>query len=394
MVLSGKKIVLGLTGGIACYKSAEFLRAMVRDGAQINVVMTDSATHFITPLTLQTLSENPVMVSQWESHAGSPLSHIDVTRTADAIIIAPCTANFAAKLAHGIADDLLSSLCLARPSHVPLLIAPAMNVEMWMNQATRRNIAQLKADGVGVMGPAAGFQACGEVGMGRMLEPQELLAETIAAFQPAVLKNKRVLITAGPTFEPIDPIRGITNRSSGKMGYAVARAAWEAGGEVSLVSGPVALPAPHGVARHDVTTAWEMREKVMSLIADQDVFIAVAAVADWRVANTSTQKIKKTGSAPQLQFEENPDILAEVASLKKPPFCVGFAAESEKLIEHAQEKRSRKNIPLLVGNIGEEAFGKDENELILFDAKGHTVLPRADKLVLARSLVRHIAGYL
>jgi phosphopantothenoylcysteine decarboxylase/phosphopantothenate--cysteine ligase len=227
-----------------------------------------------------------------------------------------------------------------------------------------------------------------------MLEPQELLAETIAAFQPAVLKNKRVLITAGPTFEPIDPVRGITNRSSGKMGYAVARAAWEAGGEVSLVSGPVALPAPHGVRQHDVVTAWEMREKVMSLIADQDIFIAVAAVADWRVANTSAQKIKKTGGTPQLQFEENPDILTEVANLKKPPFCVGFAAESEKLVEHAQEKRSRKNIPLLVGNIGEETFGKDENELILFDAKGYTVLPRADKLVLARSLVQHIAGYL
>jgi len=393
MQLSGKKIVLGLTGGIACYKSAEFARALIRDGASVQVVMTDGATRFITPLTMQSLTGNPVHTDQWEAPPANLIPHIDIVRGADAIVITPCTANFMAKLANGIADDLLSSMCLARQSHVPFMVAPAMNVEMWQNAATQRNLLQLIADGVGILGPAAGYQACGDTGMGRMLEPHELLEEVIAAFQPKSLAGKRVLITAGPTFEPIDPVRGITNRSSGKMGYAVARAAREAGAEVCLVSGPTALATPYGVTRHDVMTAVQMHEAVMSLVSEQDIFIAVAAVADWRVDNASDQKFKKDGSSgmPMLAFAENPDILASVARLDRPPYCVGFAAESENLLQYGEEKRQRKAIPLLVGNIGHETFGLDENELILFDDKGHARLPRADKQALARELVLEIS---
>lgn len=392
MQLSGKKIVLGLTGGIACYKAAEFARALIRDGASVQVVMTEGATRFITPLTMQSLTGNPVHIDQWEAPPANTIPHIDLTRGADAIVIAPCTANVMAKLANGIADDLLTSMCLARQPHIPFMVAPAMNVEMWQNVATQRNLDRLKADGVGILGPAAGYQACGDTGMGRMLEPHELLEEVIAAFQPKALAGKRVLITAGPTFEPIDPVRGITNRSSGKMGYAVARAAREAGAEVHLVSGPTALPTPYDVRRYDVMTAVQMHEMVMSLVSGQDIFIAVAAVADWRVANASDQKIKKDGSGlPVLEFDENPDILASVAQLDRPPYCVGFAAESENLLQYGEEKRQRKEIPLLVGNIGHETFGLDENELILFDEKGHTSLPRADKQALARKLVQEIA---
>lgn len=392
MQLSGKKIVLGLTGGIACYKSAEFARALIRDGASVQVVMTDGAARFITPLTMQSLTGYPVHTDQWEAPPENMIPHIDLTRGADAIVIAPCTANVMAKLANGIANDLLSSMCLARQSHVPFMVAPAMNVEMWQNAATQRNVAQLKADGVGILGPAAGYQACGDTGMGRMLEPHELLEEVIAAFQPKVLAGKRVLITAGPTFEPIDPVRGITNRSSGKMGYAVARAARQAGAKVHLVSGPTALATPYGVMRYDVMTAVQMHETVMSLVSGQDIFIAVAAVADWRVANASSQKLKKDGTGmPVLAFEENPDILASVAQLDHRPYCVGFAAESENLLQYGEEKRLRKKIPLLVGNIGHETFGLDENELVLFDEKGHTRLPRADKQSLARELVQAIA---
>lgn len=392
MTLSGKKIVLGLTGGIACYKSAEFARALIRAGASVQVVMTDGATRFITPLTMQSLTGRPVHTSQWEAPPEGMIPHIDLTRGWDAVIIAPCTANFMAKLANGIADDLLSSLCLARRPDIPFMIAPAMNVEMWRNPATQRNAVRLKEDGTNILGPASGFQACGDTGMGRMLEPHELLEETIAAFQPKVLAGKRVLVTAGPTFEPIDPVRGITNRSSGKMGYAIARAAREAGATVSLISGPTALAAPYGVTRCDVTTAIQMHEAVMAQIAGQDIFIAVAAVADWRVANASAHKIKKDAKErPALAFEENPDILASVARLSPGPYCVGFAAESENLLQYGEEKRQRKAIPLLVGNIGHETFGLDENELILFDSKGHTRLPRAGKQTLARALVREIA---
>lgn len=393
MDLAGKKIVLGLTGGIACYKAAEFTRALIKAGASVQVVMTQSATHFITPVTMQALSNRPVFIDQWDARIGNNMAHIDLTRDADAIIIAPCSADFLRKLAQGACDDLLSTLCLARPMMLPLLVAPAMNVEMWQNPATQRNVAQLSIDGIGILGPDAGEQACGETGMGRMLEPEQLLEEVIAAFQPKALSGKRVLITAGPTFEPIDPVRGITNLSSGKMGYAIARAAREAGADVTLVSGPTALLTPHNVHRINVHTAQQMHDVVMSRVADQDVFIAVAAVADWRVANASEQKLKKTAGddAPHLIFEQNPDILASVAAMPKRPYCVGFAAESEQLLKYGKAKREKKNIPLLVGNIGPQTFGQDENELVLFDEQGHINFPRAEKQKLARQLVAEIA---
>jgi phosphopantothenoylcysteine decarboxylase/phosphopantothenate--cysteine ligase len=393
MDLAGKRIVLGLTGGIACYKAAEFTRALTKAGASVQVVMTQSAMHFITPVTMQALSNRPVFTDQWDARIGNNMAHIDLTRDADAIVIAPCSADFLRKLAHGACDDLLSTLCLARPVMLPLLVAPAMNVEMWQNPATQRNVAQLRTDGISILGPDAGEQACGETGMGRMLEPEQLLEEVVAAFQPKALSGKHVLITAGPTFEPIDPVRGITNLSSGKMGYAIARAAREAGADVTLVSGPTALTAPYHVHRINVHTAQQMHDVVMSHVVDQDIFIAVAAVADWRVVNASEQKLKKnaSGDAPRLIFEQNPDILASVAALPKKPFCVGFAAESENLLKYGQAKREKKNIPLLVGNIGPQTFGQDQNELILFDEQGHTNFPRADKQQLARQLMAEIA---
>jgi phosphopantothenoylcysteine decarboxylase/phosphopantothenate--cysteine ligase len=396
MELDGKKIVLGLTGGIACYKSAELTRALVKAGASVQVAMTQAATQFITPVTMQAVSGKPVFFDQWDARIPNNMAHIDLTRDADAIVIAPCSTDFMFKLAHGACDDLLSTLCIARPASVPLLVAPAMNVEMWQNPATRRNAAQLEADGIAVLGPAAGEQACGEVGMGRMLEPEQLLEEIIASFIPKAMAGKRVLITAGPTFEPIDPVRGITNLSSGKMGYAIARAAREAGAEVLLVSGPTGLPAPYGVRRIDVLTAQQMHDAVMAQVPGQDVFIAVAAVADWRVANASTQKLKKdnSGDMPALVFEQNPDILASVAALANKPYCVGFAAESDNLLEYGRAKRERKGIPLLVGNIGPSTFGSDRNELVLFDQHGHTAMPAADKLHLARQLISEIASRL
>lgn len=392
MNLAGKKIVLGLTGGIACYKAAELVRALMKAGVSVQVVMTEAAGHFITPVTMQALSGRTVYTDQWDSRVHNNMAHIDLSREADAIVIAPCSADFMRKLVHGAADDLLSTLCLARPMHVPLLVAPAMNVEMWIKPATQRNVEQLIADGVTLLGPATGDQACGETGPGRMLEPEQLLDMLSAFFQPKVLSGKKLLITAGPTFEPIDPVRGITNLSSGKMGYALARAAQAAGAVVTLVSGPTALAVPLGVQCIPVTTAREMHDAVMSRVEGQDIFIAVAAVADWRVAQTSTQKIKKQDDdAPVLQFETNPDILASVAALPSPPFCVGFAAESDNLLTHGAAKRERKKIPLLVGNIGHQTFGKDDNEIILFDAAGHHALPRASKDSLAVMLMTEIA---
>ena len=395
MDLQGKKIVLGLTGGVACYKAAELCRSLVKQGASVQVVMTEAATHFIGAVTMQALSGHTVYTDQWDPRVNNNMAHIDLTRDADAILIAPCSTDFLRKLAHGACDDLLSTLCVARPRRLPLHVAPAMNVEMWENPATARNVAQLRADGVSIFGPAAGAQACGETGFGRMLEAQELLDELVASFQPKTLAGKRVLITAGPTFEAIDPVRGITNLSSGKMGYAVARAAREAGAEVVLVSGPTALLTPHGVRRIDVQSATQMHDAVMAHLHGQHVFIGVAAVADWRVTNASDQKMKKTADGtPQLQFAQNVDILAAVAattSVSGWPYCVGFAAESENLIEYGAVKRERKGIPLLVGNIGPQTFGQDDNTVILFDEAGHTVLPRADKLTLARQLISEIA---
>jgi len=396
--LAGKHVILGLSGGIACYKAAEFCRALIKAGATVQVVMTEAAEHFITPVTMQALSGRPVYTSQWDAREGNNMPHINLSREADAIVIAPASADFLAKLLHGRADDLLSLMCLARPiERVPLIVAPAMNREMYAHPATQRNLAQLRADGTVVLGVGAGDQACGETGDGRMLEPAELLDELVAHFQPKPLAGRRVLITAGPTFEAIDPVRGITNRSSGKMGFAIARAAWEAGADVTLVAGPVALVTPRGVARVDVASALEMQRAVQAAEATADVFIAAAAVADWRPATEAMQKIKKDGSGavPALAFVENPDILAGVAAGARARsgalYCVGFAAESHDLLAHAQAKRARKGVPLLVGNIGPDTFGRDDNALLLVDAAGARELPRADKLTLARALVAEIA---
>jgi phosphopantothenoylcysteine decarboxylase/phosphopantothenate--cysteine ligase len=396
--LANKHIVLGLSGGIACYKAAELCRAMVKEGATVQVVMTEAAAQFITPVTMQALSNRAVYTSQWDAREPNNMAHINLGREADAIVVAPASADFMAKLIHGRADELLSLMCLARPiDRVPLILAPAMNREMWAHPATQRNVAQLQADGAVVLGVGQGDQACGETGDGRMLEPQEILQDVVAHFQPQSLRGRRVLITAGPTFEAIDPVRGITNLSSGKMGFAIARAAREAGAEVSLIAGPVALETPRGVQRLNVRSARDMHLAVLAQQAHAEVFIATAAVADWRVDQVSEQKIKKDGSGavPALSFTENPDILAEVAASERARsgqlFCVGFAAESHDVLRHAQEKRRRKGVPLLVGNIGPATFGQDDNALVLVDAQGHTDVPRADKLTLARQLIQHIA---
>jgi phosphopantothenoylcysteine decarboxylase / phosphopantothenate---cysteine ligase len=392
--LAGKHIVLGLSGGIACYKAAELTRALVKAGATVQVVMTEAAEAFITSVTMQALSNRPVWTSQWDARAPNNMAHINLSREADAILIAPASADFIARLVQGRADELLSLLCLARPIEtVPLLVAPAMNREMWAHPATQRNVAQLQADGATVLGPGSGDQACGEIGDGRMLEAAELCEELIAFFQPKLLAGKRVLITAGPTFEPIDPVRGISNHSSGKMGFAIARAAQEAGAQVTLVAGPVHLPTPRHVARIDVGSAQQMFDAVMPLAAQHEVFIATAAVADWRPAASSGHKLKKAAgqALPVISMTENPDILAQVAALPDRPYCVGFAAESHEVLRHATEKRLRKNVPLLVGNLGPATFGQDHNALLLVDAHGHRELPQADKLSLARELVRELA---
>ena len=399
--LAGKHIVLGLSGGIACYKSAELCRALIKAGATVQVVMTDSAAQFITPVTMQALSGRPVFTSQWDAREDNNMAHINLSREADAIVVAPCSADFMAKLLHGRADELLSLMCLARPiDRVPLLLAPAMNREMYAHPATQRNLAQLQADGAVVLGVGSGFQACGETGDGRMLEPDELLEDLIAFFAPKSLSGQHVLVTAGPTYEAIDPVRGITNLSSGKMGFAMARAAHEAGAKVTLVAGPVSLPTPRGVTRVDVRSAEQMAQAVMARVDQASVFIATAAVADWRPAATATEKIKKDGSGatPALTFVENTDILAGVAASARARsgalFCVGFAAESHDLLAHAQAKRERKGVPLLVGNIGPATFGKDDNALLLVDAQGSQALPRAGKLHLARQLVANVAARL
>lgn len=396
--LAGKHIVLGLSGGIACYKAAELCRLLVKAGASVQVVMTEAATQFITPVTMQALSNRPVLLSQWDASEPNNMPHIRLGREPDAILIAPASADLMAQLAQGRAADLLTLTCLARPlDRTPLLLAPAMNREMWAHPATQRNAAQLRADGAVVLPVGQGDQACGEVGDGRMLEPQELLEELIAHFQPKVLAGQHVLVTAGPTFEAIDPVRGITNHSSGKMGFAVARAAREAGADVTLVAGPVHLPTPRGVRRVDVQSALQMQAAVQAEVERASVFVAAAAVADWRPASAAGQKIKKDGSGlpPALAFVENPDILAGVAASPRARegalYCVGFAAESHDLAAHAQAKRERKGVPLLVGNIGPATFGRDDNALLLVDADGAKELPHGPKLVLARQLVAEIA---
>jgi phosphopantothenoylcysteine decarboxylase/phosphopantothenate--cysteine ligase len=396
--LAGKHIVLGLTGGIACYKAAELCRALIKEGATVQVVMTAAAEQFITPVTMQALSNRPVYGSQWDAREPNNMPHINLSREADAILIAPCSADFMAKLLHGRADDLLSLMCLARPINtVPLLLAPAMNREMWAHPATVRNVAQLKSDGAFVFDVGCGDQACGETGDGRMLESHELLEDVIAFFQPKLLAGHHVLVTAGPTYEAIDPVRGITNLSSGKMGFSIARAAREAGAEVTLIAGPVHLPTPRGVNRINVKSASNMLAAAVQYAPAATVFVATAAVADWRPANAAEHKIKKDGSGdvPQLTFIENPDILAALAQSPRGQsgalYCVGFAAESQDLQANAQAKRLRKGVPLLVGNIGPATFGQDDNALLLVDEAGVKDLTRDSKLALARKLVAEIS---
>ena len=390
--LANKKIVLGISGGIAAYKSAELVRALIQEGAEVQVVMSESAMQFITPVTMQALSGKPVYSSQWDARITNNMAHIELSRGADAILIAPASADLMAKLSLGLADDLLTTMCLARDC--PLLIAPAMNLQMWGHLATQRSLKRLEDDGVIVLGPGSGDQACGEVGMGRMLEPSELCEQLVAFFQPQVLSGKRVLITAGPTFEAIDPVRGITNRSSGKMGFAIAQAAVEAGAEVHLIAGPCDLPTPlqstGRIKRTNVITGEEMH-RVTLASANCDVFFAVAAVADWTIANRASQKIKRQEqSGLNLEFRSNPDILLDMAKLanrKSKPYCVGFAAETDRLGKHSKEKRMRKGIPMIVGNIGPATFGLDTNEILVVDDHGSQNLGRASKLELARKLI-------
>ena len=396
--LKGKRILLGLTGGVAAYKAAELTRLLTKGGADVRVVMTQAACRFITLVTMQALSGQTVHTDLWDAAVPNNMGHIELTRDRDLVLIAPASADFLGKLAWGLADDLLSTLCAARRCR--LVVAPAMNVEMWDNPANQRNIGMLRSDDVHVLGPAAGDQACGETGMGRMLEPGQIFDEIVALLGPQRLAGKNVLVTAGPTYEPIDTVRGITNKSSGKMGYAVAQAAAEAGAAVTLVSGETALAVPPGVTRVNVVTACEMHAAVMKQVKKSDVFIAVAAVADFHVADAKSHKIKRGNvgkggkGGMQVELAPNPDILAEVAALPRGPFCVGFAAETENLREYARAKRKKKNIPLLAANLAQEAFGRDDNALTLFHAKGEIELPRAPKIVLARQLISQVAGML
>ena len=397
--LINKKIVLGISGGIAAYKAPELARQLMQEGASVQVVMTEAAQQFVTPVTMQALTGNPVYLSQWDSTIPNNMAHIELSRSADAILIAPASADLMAKLSLGLADDLLTTLCLARDC--PLLLTPAMNKQMWEHAATQRSAQRLIEDGVALLGPASGFQACGEIGMGRMLEPAEITEQVIAFFQKKTLAGKKVLITAGPTFEAIDPVRGITNHSSGKMGFAIARAAVEAGAQVHLIAGPCDLDTPlqatGQITRTNVVSAKEMHAATLGA-TDCDAFFAVAAVADWGIAKPAKEKIKRQGKdAPGIEFVANPDILLDVAkSVKskggKPyPYCIGFAAESTDLEKHAEEKRKRKNIPMIVGNIGPDTFGSDLNQLLVIDASGSKKIAKAEKLQLARQLIQLVA---
>lgn len=382
-------LVLGITGGIAAYKAAELVRLFIKAGIDVQVVMTEAATKFITPTTMQALSGKPVFVGMWDSSIDNGMPHIELSREADAILIAPASAEFVAKLLHGRADDLLSTLCLARDC--PLLVAPAMNKQMWENPATQRNFSQLKADNISVLGPGCGEQACGETGDGRMLEPETLFALVNAHFTPKILANKRILITAGPTLEMIDPIRGMTNLSSGKMGYAIAQAAAEMGAAVTLISGPTSLPVPIGVATHKVTSADDMYQAVMQNVPTQDVFISVAAVADYSPTESSNQKIKKSADTLTLTLKRNKDILSEVARLANAPFCVGFAAETQDLLTLAEQKRQAKKLPLLVANLVSESMGQESASITLLDDKGSHPLQKAAKPILAAQLLTHLS---
>jgi len=390
--MTGKKLVLGITGGIAAYKSAELVRLLIKAGAEVQVVMTEAACQFITPATMQALSGKPVFVGMWDASIPNGMPHIELSRQADAILIAPASADFIAKLVHGRADDLLSTLCLARDC--TLLVAPAMNKQMWENPSTQRNIAQLQADNILVLGPDSGEQACGEVGLGRMLEVDELLLLINAHFTPKLLAGKRVMITAGATVEMIDPVRGITNLSSGKMGYALAQAAADMGAIVTLVSGITAIKSPANVRNVEANSADSMYSAVMHGITNQDIFIGVAAVADYTPIEKHAQKIKKCESSLKINLIKTKDILADVASLPNPPFCVGFAAESEKLIEYASQKRIEKKLPLIVANDAAYAMGADDNQVILIDKNGTFPITRSSKSDIAQSILMHVTTLL
>ena len=390
-----KHILLGISGGIAAYKSCELVRLLKKQGHEVSVAMSRAATEFVHPNTFQALSGNPVLVDTHGSGDGNGMAHINLTRAADVMLIAPATANTLAKIAHGVADNLLTNLAAARKC--PLAVAPAMNVEMWFNPANQRNIAQLRQDGVHIFEPASGEQACGEVGVGRMLEAAELADLLADVWTPQTLAGKKVLLTAGATFEAIDPVRGITNISSGQMGLALARACRAAGAEVTLIYGQVQAPIPAGLAQVvQAVSAEAMHAAVHRHIGSQDIFIAVAAVADYKVKNSHAQKLKKdlSGSPPLIELAENPDILASVAALPQPPFCVGFAAESERVLEYARIKRAKKNIPMLVANQVAQAMGKDSNQVTILDKHGETALPQMSKADTATAIVAHLADLL
>ena len=382
-----RRVLLGVTGGIAAYKVAELARLLMRNNVDVRVAMTDAATKFVTPATFQALTGKPVVTDLWDASFENNMAHIELSRGADAIVVAPATADFLAKVANGICDDLLTTVCVARSC--PLLVAPAMNVEMWENAATQRNIATLKSDGVLMMGPASGDQACGEVGMGRMMEPEELLQSILSFFAPKRLAGRKVIVTAGPTFEAIDTVRGITNLSSGKMGYAVAEAAAAMGADVTLISGPTALAPPTPAHFVYVTTAAEMMNAVKAHVAGADYFFSVAAVADYTPLAASKSKIKKTGEPMEIKLKPTEDILAHVAALPDAPFCVGFAAESENLADYAQAKRVKKKIPMIVANLVQHTIGKEENEVTIYDDHGAHALARAPKSKIAHGILAH-----
>ncbi len=389
--LIGKRIVLGVTGGISAYKAAFLVRLLRKNGANVRVVMTQSATKFVTPLTFQALSAKPVHTELLDLNTETAMGHIELAKWADLILIAPASANFIARYANGFAEDLLSTLCLATDS--PVIIAPAMNQQMWRNQATQENLERINARGITVVGPTAGVQACGDDGPGRMLEPEEIVVHTANMFQTNILTGSRLLVTAGPTREAIDPVRFLSNRSSGRMGYAVATAAAEAGADVTLISGPVDLAAIGIEKVVHVTSAEEMQESVMQRINNIDIFISAAAVADYRVQKISEQKIKKSDDTYELIMQKNPDILAEVSALYDAPFTVGFAAETENLELNAQTKLHLKNLDMIAANQVDKKLGIDcvENALTIFWKTGREKLPLAPKNKLARSLIKLIA---
>lgn len=391
-ILANKRILLGVTGGIAAYKSAELTRRLRAEGAEVKVVMTPAAQAFITPLTLQALSGHPVHVELLDHEAEVAMSHIALARWADRIVAAPASANFIARLSHGLADDLLSTLCLA--SAAPLLLVPAMNQQMWLNSATQENVRRLQTRGAVLLGPAAGSQACGETGPGRMAEPDEIVRALDDSFSSGRLAGLRVLVTAGPTREFIDPVRYLSNCSSGRMGYAIARAAVEAGAEALLVSGPVALAPPERAQLVEVVSAEQMREAVLAALASCDIFISAAAVADYRSAETAPRKLKKNAARPRLQLEKTPDILLEAASQKKPPFTVGFAAETENLVANAKQKLADKKLDMIAANqVGDGCgFESEFNALEVHWPGGSQRLELAPKEKLARQLVELIAA--